>query len=290
MTTAAELAAIARSVANAYPQLHTEWVASIDSTNSALMRRAASGETAPTLLIADAQTAGRGRMGKQWHSSPAGALTFSIGLPLAPADWSGLSLAVGVTVASALRQWAQAQALAPQQSNARLGLKWPNDIWLMDAQGRGRKMAGILIETAALHTIGAPAPGRYAVIGIGLNLTAQPADGNGVAPIGLTQWLALPAAMQQDMQALRAALLQAIAPALLMQLPRFVQQGFGGFADAYAAWDLLRGRAVTLSDGRSGRCLGVDAKGALLLADGSGGTTAISSGEVSVRPIAAPVP
>lgn len=288
MTAPAALAAIARSVATAWPQLHTEWVASIDSTNSELMRRAASGVTTPTLLLADTQTSGRGRMGKQWHSSPAGALTFSLGLPLAPADWSGLSLAVGVTVASALQQWAQAQALAPQQANVRMGLKWPNDIWLMDAQGHGRKMAGILIETSARHGIGAPAPGRYAVIGIGLNLTAQPAGGNGVAPIGLAQWLALPDVMRQDMTALRGALLQAIAPTLLMQLPRFAQQGFGGFAQAYAAWDLLRDRAVTLSDGRSGRCLGVDGKGALLLADGSGATAAISSGEVSVRPIAAP--
>ena len=112
------------------------------------------------LLVAEAQTAGRGRLGRSWASQPGVSLTFSLGLPLAPADWSGLSLVVGVSVA---------QSLHPQ-----LQLKWPNDVWLQD-----RKLGGILIETATTKatTPGPAGPGRQVVIGVGLNLA--PREGAG---------------------------------------------------------------------------------------------------------------
>ena len=94
------------------------------------MRRARAGRLEPVLLVAETQTAGRGRLGRQWHSGARAGevLTFSLGMPLRMADWSGLSLAVGVSVA---------QSLHPS-----LQLKWPNDVWLQE-----RKLAGILIET-----------------------------------------------------------------------------------------------------------------------------------------------
>ena len=66
-----------------------EVVGSIDSTNSELMRRARMGQTDPMVLVAIDQTAGRGRMGKTWHSTVGACLTFSVGLPLRPSDWSG---------------------------------------------------------------------------------------------------------------------------------------------------------------------------------------------------------
>ena len=66
------------------------------------MRRARAGRTEPVLLVAEQQTAGRGRLGRGWHSGAGDSLTFSLGLPLAPADWSGLSLAVGVSLAESL--------------------------------------------------------------------------------------------------------------------------------------------------------------------------------------------
>ncbi|MDO4724203.1 MAG: biotin--[acetyl-CoA-carboxylase] ligase [Comamonadaceae bacterium] len=276
----------ARSVAQAaWPGLQLQWLPSIDSTNSELMRRAAQGQHAPCVLVAGQQTAGRGRMGKRWHTPQAGpqaadaALTFSLGLPLAPRDWSGLSLAVGIAVVSALSDWVRQHGAQPAAPQPRLGLKWPNDVWLLDGAGLGRKMAGILIETAA--QTGAVAPGaRYAVIGIGLNLQAPPVPEAAVPPVGVAQWLPGLGPVHGP------ALLCQLLPALLAAVQQFNQQGFGAFWQAFAAWDLLAGRQVALSDGRSGICLGVNASGELLL-NCQGQVLEVGSGEVSVRPLPA---
>ena len=94
-------------------------------------------DLSPCLLVAEHQTLGRGRLGRSWMSGPRASLTFSLGLPMAPRDWWGLSLAAGVALAD---------ALDPREPGepARLGLKWPNDLWLIDGRGQGRKLGGIL--------------------------------------------------------------------------------------------------------------------------------------------------
>ena len=79
------------------------------------------GLLAPCLLVAERQTAGRGRHGRPWRSTPGASLTFSLAWPLTRADLSGLSLAVGVALADALDATA----------TPRIGLKWPNDLWLV---------------------------------------------------------------------------------------------------------------------------------------------------------------
>ncbi len=234
------------------PGFTVEVLPAIDSTNSELMRRAKAGRLDPVLLVAEQQTAGRGRLGRNWHSGATGSLTFSLGLPLAPEDWSGLSLAVGVSVARSL--------------HAALRLKWPNDIWLED-----RKLAGILIETASFRE------SRLAVIGIGINIRARAGDGLSTAPACLQELL-------PEVDA-PAALLR-IVPALIQALLMFETQGFAPFQAAFKALDLLRGRAVVLSDGTSGEAAGVDGTGALLVHT-SAGMNAVTSAEVSVRPIGA---
>ena len=90
------VSALADALAPWLPGVRVEVAPEIDSSNSELMRRARAGALAPTLLVAEIQNAGRGRLGRRWHSDAAGAaLTFSLGLPLAPrGDWSGLSLAM----------------------------------------------------------------------------------------------------------------------------------------------------------------------------------------------------
>ena len=113
-----------------------EVVAQIDSTNSELMRRGPVRDNPPTLLVALSQSAGRGRMGRVWQSDAGAGLTFSWGMHLAPTDWSGLSLAVGLALVDALDpdgKWG-------------LKLKWPNDLCWLSA-GSVRKLGGILIET-----------------------------------------------------------------------------------------------------------------------------------------------
>ena len=274
------------------PGLSVEVVRSSASTNSALLERArvlpenrrggtdvvvrrsvesaAFGRRAadlqPCLLVAEQQHAGRGRQGRTWKSEPGASLTFSLGLPLALADWSGLSLAVGVALCDALDP-PQGRTGAP--GTPRLALKWPNDLWLVDADGRGRKLGGVLIETGAAGTP------RLAVIGIGLNI--QPfatADLNtGFATL-----------QELDPDATAPGALACVALPLVQALKRFEVEGFGGFVQAFEARDLLRGRAVrtTLADVPQGIARGVSPQGALLV-ETPGGIVAVASGEVSVR-------
>ena len=146
------------------PGFQLEILATVDSSNSELMRRARAGNCQPTLLIAQTQSAGRGRLGRQWHSASAQqagrSLTFSLGLALPLRDWSGLSLAVGVCIAKCLER--RADAAIP----ALIGLKWPNDLWWQE-----RKLAGILIETAACG------PALYVVVGVGVNIAVPEVPG-----------------------------------------------------------------------------------------------------------------
>lgn len=239
-------------VAPGLPGFTVEVVPEIASTNTELMRRARDGQTEPVLLVAETQTAGRGRMGRSWSagSQPGDTLIFSLGLALEPVDWSGLSLVVGLVLA---------QALDP-----RVQVKWPNDLWWQE-----RKLAGVLIETQQSGAL------RYVVIGVGLN----------VAPVQ-AQGLATPAACLQeiDPELSAARVLQRLVPPLVQALREFEEAGFARWRNAYAARDVLAGRDVRLSNGQGGRCQGVDERGALLVHTPSDGLVRVTSAEVSVRP------
>lgn len=246
--------AIWEAVAPALPGFTVEILPEVDSSNSELMRRARAGRTEPVLLVAERQLAGRGRLGRGWHSAPGDSLTFSLGLPLAPADWSGLSLAVGVSVAESL--------------HPAVRLKWPNDLWVAD-----RKLGGILIETASF---GDASGARQAVIGIGINIAAPAADGLSTPP----------AAVRELIRGIDAPqVLERIAPALVRDVLGFAQAGFAAFHARFDARDALRDRAVTLSDGTAGTAHGVGEDGALLVHTAAG-LRAVGSSEVSVRPAA----
>jgi len=248
-------AALGEALAPLLPGISVEAVAEIDSTNTELMRRARAGETAPVLLAAEVQTAGRGRLGRGWQRRPPGAaLAFSLGLPLAPRDWSGLSLAVGLAVAESLHPG--------------IGLKWPNDLWWQD-----RKLAGILVETAGT---GAADAARYAVIGVGINIAPMEDAGFSTPPA----WL----------QALRPgidppAALARIAAPLARTVKVFEHAGFAPLAERFNARDVFAGRAVRLSDGTEGLACGVGPTGALRVQT-AGGLREIHTAEVSVRPLA----
>jgi BirA family biotin operon repressor/biotin-[acetyl-CoA-carboxylase] ligase len=132
-------------------------LAAVDSTNAEALRRAQAGERGPLWILADVQTAGRGRSGRSW-SSEAGNLHASLLLTLTlpqPMAYQ-LALVAGVAVFDAL-------GTAMHPAPAGLRLKWPNDI-LID----GEKTGGILIESS---TVGGT---LVAVIGIGLNVAAAP--------------------------------------------------------------------------------------------------------------------
>ena len=307
--------AIWEAVVADLPGFTVEILPEIDSTNTELMRRARAGRLEPVLLVAEQQTAGRGRLGRQWFSgqeagrdaqaaapgrpqqgsapvggsaahevasvgaqaaapgrpqqgtAPSGgsaahevasvgaqtSLTFSLGLPLAPLDWSGLSLAVGVSIV---------QSLHPD-----LRLKWPNDVWLHD-----RKLAGILIETASLGDT------RYAVVGVGINIRERAATGLSTPPAWLGE-------LMPGMDATQALL--RIAAPLVQAIKAFEASGFAPFKSRFNQRDALGGLAVTLSDGMIGIAQGVDGVGALLVHTDHG-LKKITSSEVSVRPLSPP--
>lgn len=248
------------------PIIEIERVGETESTNGDLLAwaREAGATLTPRLLVADRQTAGRGRHGRRWHSTPGGSLTFSLAWPLARADLSGLSLAVGVTLA---------EAIDPHPAKAlRIGLKWPNDLWLVGSDEPGRKLGGVLIETV-------PAGGgRVAVIGVGLNVLEQRVAeaSSGVA------WL-----REIDAAATPALLLDRLVPALADALQTFERDGFSAFTTRFAARDLLDGLAVRCGADAGqvleGIAAGVSPSGELLVRT-DGGIERIGSGEVSVRP------
>ena len=241
--------AVWEQVAPLLPGFTVEVLPELDSSNSELMRRARAGQTEPTLLVAERQSAGRGRLGRPWQSAVGDSLTFSLSLPYAPRDWSGLSLAVGLSVAESLHPG--------------IGLKWPNDLWVADC-----KLGGILIEAAS-------SGGRsQVVVGIGINIRPRPAEGLSTPPAALTDlWP----------EATAGAALLRLMPPLARTLQDFEQRGFAPLQQRFQARDVLRGREVGTSDRQQGLCLGVSPNGSLrLCCDGQ--EIAINSSEVSVRP------
>jgi BirA family biotin operon repressor/biotin-[acetyl-CoA-carboxylase] ligase len=260
--------ALTSSVRRLCPDAGVEVVAHIDSTNNELMRRGHGRDNPPTLLVALSQTAGRGRMGRAWQSQPGAGLTFSWGMHMAPTDWSGLSLAVGLSLADALDpdgQWG-------------LQLKWPNDLCWQSA-GAVRKLGGILIETQMAAASAETPARRWCVVGVGMNLQTPAIDGADLAPVGWREITSEATPSGPD-------LLQACMAALVPAMQAFESHGFAPLVERFAQRDALRGQTVVLSDGRSGTALGVDAQGALKVQTAQG-LQSVHSAEVSVRPIAA---
>ncbi|MFM9902204.1 MAG: biotin--[acetyl-CoA-carboxylase] ligase [Polaromonas sp.] len=275
--------AIWEAVAPLLPGFTVEVLPEVDSTNSELMRRCKGTDrigpqTEPTLLVAEQQSAGRGRLGRAWASQRGSSLMFSLGLPLAPADWSGLSLAVGVSLADSLeppygRQVGEGGGAAePQQ----IQLKWPNDLWLATPDGP-RKLGGVLVETTA-----AADGQRFVVIGVGLNIHAPALAGDAASAAAVP-----PGGLQTLLPALDVAqTLLRVLPPLVRAVLAFEQFGFAPFQSRFARRDVLAGRAVALSDGTQGTALGVGELGALRVATASG-VVGVTSAEVSVRPVPA---
>jgi len=229
-------------------------LAECGSTNTEALNHLRDGG-GPLILSADRQTAGRGRLGRAWLSDDA-ALTFSVARSFpAELDLSGLSLAVGCTVADVL-----------DPSGERIRLKWPNDLFL-----DGAKLGGILIETVPL-----PAERRGVVIGIGLNLQALPpeADRNAFAS-------GHAALRTLDPQATAATTLDRLAPPLQALLADFETLGFAPWQAAFERRDLALGQRVRVGD-QPGMARGVNERGELLL-ETAAGLQAINGGELSLR-------
>jgi BirA family biotin operon repressor/biotin-[acetyl-CoA-carboxylase] ligase len=253
-------AALSAAHAAALGGLEVHW--QLDSTSSELQRRGASAADL-SMVLAETQSAGRGRRGRPWLSPPG----LNIHLSCLKrfdggfAALTGLSLAVGVMVLRALEHLGIAGA----------GLKWPNDV--LAAEG---KLAGVLVELS----------GEYqgpcaAVIGVGLNvrLTPQLREQAG-QPVCDLATLAGGAAPDRNRVA------AALVGALIDGLQAFERDGFGAFAADYDRYDLLRGQPLTVSGAQGafeGIGDGVDGRGALLVRLADGERRKIDSADVSVR-------
>lgn len=240
--------------------IDVEAVARTGSTSVDLMQRVPSLRR-PLLRVADRQSAGRGRAGRPWRTTPESALLFSLAWRFERPLHAllGLPLAVGVALAEALRVFG-----VPAQ------LKWPNDL-LRD----GAKMAGILIETAA---DGERGQATWAVIGIGLNLAVPP-------QLEAELQRAIGAAPELQKQP-RETVLAVITSALVDALVEFELRGFGAFVERWQALHAYAGQPVRILDnGRTvheGMAAGVDMMGRFLL-DTDAGQVAVLAGDLSLR-------
>jgi len=235
--------AIAAQLGKSAARASVEVCASCASTNAELLRRV-SADGRALILAAEEQTAGRGRRGRRWLSSPGSAATFSVSrrLRCTPAALAGLSLAAGVAAVRALRGLGVIDVL----------LKWPNDLLL-----RGAKIGGILVETRQLG-------GEICVvIGIGINCRSMPELGGHLR----RRIAALDDSAQPPLA--RNAVIGAVAREVLGALDEFERAGFAAFAADWTALHAYEGRRlrVRLEDGRtlSGIASGLAANGALRL-------------------------
>ena len=239
-----------------------EWLAACASTNDVCAERARAGAAAGLVIAADAQTAGRGRLGRSWHSPPGDNLYVSLLLrpTRAPAEIPPLTLLAGAAVADAVA----ALGLLPR-------LKWPNDVQLVDRAVDGgvrrRKLAGILTEMA---TSGASV--EHVVVGIGINVngTDFPPD---IADRATSVALALGRGVA------RAQLLASVLNAFEPRYDDFVRRGPAAAVDAFGAHAALPERC-RVDDRLAGTALRIDADGALVLRDDAGRIHRVVSGEI----------
>jgi BirA family biotin operon repressor/biotin-[acetyl-CoA-carboxylase] ligase len=234
----------------------------IDSTNRRLMDEGVRGAPSGSICLAEYQTDGRGRRGRNWVSPFGGNLYLSMlyRTPAGPAALGGLSMAAGLAVAEGLRG-----AGADE-----VGLKWPNDLlW------RGRKLGGLLVEVAGEQ--GGPC---RAVIGLGLNLRMSGKGGDAIDQ----PWVDLEEILGQAMPP-RNLLAARLIAALKEMAKGFDRGGLASWLDRWQQFDLFRDREVVILLGERrerGICRGIDERGALLL-EQRGNLTPFHGGEVSLR-------
>jgi BirA family biotin operon repressor/biotin-[acetyl-CoA-carboxylase] ligase len=247
-----------------------EWHAECASTNDLAAERARAGAPTGLVVAADAQTSGRGRLGRTWHSPAEENLYVSILLRpgRAAAEIPPLTLLVGGAVATALAQL----GLSPR-------LKWPNDVELVEGGeafpgGRPRKAAGILTEMAS-----AGASALHVVVGVGLNV-----NGLEFPPEIADRATSLRRALGRKVD--RLDLLAALLDALEPLYEDFERRGPAAAVEAFEAHAAFPARCRVTAPGHPGErldgvALGVDADGALRLRDDTGQIHRVISGELS---------
>ena len=245
-----------------YTILHYDRVA---STNQTAKELAVKGAAHGTVVVAEVQTAGRGRQGRTWTSNAGEGIFCSLILrpPIAPQEAHLFSLMAGVAVARGV----SAQGMLPN-----VGLKWPNDVLCGP-----RKLCGILCELSAdLDGV------DYAVLGIGINVN-QPTFGQELMGVATSM------AMETGRVIPRARVLAAVLAEFFDLYAEAMGEGTPDFAslmEEYAQWSVCLNRPVTAIQGKRqlrGVCVGFGPDGSLRLRDEAGTVHAILAGDVSIR-------
>lgn len=235
----------------------------IDSTQTVARELAAGGADQGTVVIAETQNAGRGRMGRAWHSPPGVNLYATIILrpPIPLGEVPRLSLVAGVAAAQALER----------EARGIVALKWPNDVLL-----RGRKAGGIIAEavTDVRQQL------ACVLVGIGININLRAAD----IPIELRD-KATSMLIATGRPCDRIAIADSLFNLLDSRYMESLTRGFDSIRPAWESYSALTGKSVVIVNGErreSGVVKGIDADGALLL-DIGGRVERIVAGEVSVE-------
>ncbi len=226
------------------------------STNDDAMSAAKAGAPHGALFVADEQTRGRGRRGRQW-TSPAGVnLLFSVVLRprLKPGEAQALTLALGLAVRDVLAD----------RVDVPVGLKWPNDVI-----AAGRKLAGVLVET---QLQGSELRAVVAGVGVNVRMQALPEDLRDQATS-----LALLGGRDLELESLLVGLLQAIE----RRTEQYVHSGLQPLLPELLRHDVLRDREVSVDD-RTGTARGIDGDGALIIEDADGERHRVRSGTVKL--------
>lgn len=232
-----------------------------DSTNARAAELAGGGAPHGTVVCADAQTGGRGRMGRSWASPPGVNLYVSLLLrpPVDPVCAPRLTLVAAVALAEAVEAC----------SGLRASLKWPNDLYL-----GGRKAAGILAEMAS-----DPDRLRHVVIGVGLNVNAEAADFPEEIRGKATSMKILAGRAFRRVEVL-ARFLESFSACYGV----FLEGGFAALRPGWARRDVLAGKDILLrrhEEEARGKALGVDEDGMLVFRrDGSARAEKVASGEI----------
>jgi BirA family biotin operon repressor/biotin-[acetyl-CoA-carboxylase] ligase len=241
-------------------ELRIEVEQEIDSTNAALKRRAVSEDIHGLALFAEAQTAGRGRLGRPWVSPPQSNIYMSLGwrTDLEPLELAGLSLAVGCAIAEGLEG-----DLALD-----LKLKWPNDLYL-----GGKKCGGVLIDLVQSAN-----QDWLIVVGVGLNVAMSDLGSDGIDQ----PWTDL--GSHANAPLVRNELAGRLLGVLVPLLSNWQLGSFSQWQACWARRDLMAGHQISVQQGGhsiSGRAEGVDLSGALQVATRDG-LIVVQSGEASM--------
>jgi BirA family biotin operon repressor/biotin-[acetyl-CoA-carboxylase] ligase len=239
------------------------WLPECDSTQRVARDLARGGAAEGTTVIAERQTAGRGRLGRTWHSPAGTNLYCSIVLrpPLAADAVPQIGLVAGAAVAAAVAG----------ETGRRPAIKWPNDV-LVD----GRKVSGILTEMESeVERV------RHVIVGIGVNVNAPPSSFPRDLRPRVTS-LRIVAGVRID----RARFTGRLLAALEARYGRWVSAGFSSVRAEWESYSCLTGTEVRVAsaDGAlAGRVLGLDDDGALRVARAGGDVVRIVAGEVTLR-------